>query len=150
MPIVETPQEALDFFLKCDLDVLVLNNRLIRKRSGMDLSRNFSAAKLFKEDLLVALERNAEQAKPIGGVYQFNINGVRIWTLDLSSGRPRITEGTISCPPNTIIETSDQALRNVLLDPHHQAIKHFQSGDIKITGEFEYAMNLFELFKLLL
>ncbi len=31
MPIVETPEEALDFFLHCSLDVLVINNYIITK-----------------------------------------------------------------------------------------------------------------------
>jgi carbamoyltransferase len=31
MPIVETPQEALDFFLSCALDVLVIDDYIIRK-----------------------------------------------------------------------------------------------------------------------
>lgn len=34
MPIVETPQEALDFFLSCDLDVLVLEDFIIRKNKS--------------------------------------------------------------------------------------------------------------------
>ena len=33
MPIVETPLDALDFFLSCDLDVLVMEDFVIRKRS---------------------------------------------------------------------------------------------------------------------
>jgi hypothetical protein len=149
MPIVETPQEGLNFFLECDLDILVLNNRVIRKRSGVGVSRNFSVAKLFNEDLNVLLRRNADQARTVGGIYQFNINAVQTWTLDLSGIDPIIMEGTISSPPNTIIEASDQALRDILLDPNHGAVKRLQSGDIKITGEFEHAVNLLGLFKVI-
>ena len=31
MPIVETPAEAIDFFLNCGLDILVLHNYIISK-----------------------------------------------------------------------------------------------------------------------
>lgn len=36
MPIVETPQEALDFFLSCALDALVMDNYLITKKQPYD------------------------------------------------------------------------------------------------------------------
>ncbi len=36
MPIVETPQEAVEFFLKCELDVLVLHNYIVRKKASQD------------------------------------------------------------------------------------------------------------------
>ena len=32
MPIVETPEEAIDFFLHCSLDVLVINNYILTKK----------------------------------------------------------------------------------------------------------------------
>jgi carbamoyltransferase len=32
MPIVETPAEAIDFFLKCNLDILIINNYIITKK----------------------------------------------------------------------------------------------------------------------
>jgi carbamoyltransferase len=32
MPIVETPAEAIDFFLHCNLDILVINNYIITKK----------------------------------------------------------------------------------------------------------------------
>jgi hypothetical protein len=34
MPIVETPSEAIDFFLECDLDVLVIENFIVHKTSA--------------------------------------------------------------------------------------------------------------------
>lgn len=34
MPIVETPSEALDFYLACDLDILVLGNFIIQKKKA--------------------------------------------------------------------------------------------------------------------
>ena len=34
MPIVETPQEAIDLFLKCSLDYLIIDNYLIGKKEN--------------------------------------------------------------------------------------------------------------------
>jgi carbamoyltransferase len=34
MPIVETPGNALDFFLECALDVLVIENFVVRKQAN--------------------------------------------------------------------------------------------------------------------
>ena len=36
MPIVETPREAVSFFLECELDVLAIEGRVVRKARARD------------------------------------------------------------------------------------------------------------------
>lgn len=55
MPIVETPREALDFFLSCALDVLVIDDYIISKKNGNTMIRylqlpfRFDAARMQDE-----------------------------------------------------------------------------------------------------
>jgi len=147
MPIVETPEQALDFYLDCDLDVLVLNNYVISKAAqkvvmSLDLSR------LFNEDIKRALEHNPTETRRLQGVYQINIVGVRSWTIDLLKGSPEITEGPSSERPTAVIEIAEADFQALRSDPENEALRLYRSGKLKIEGNPAVAMNIAKILRL--
>src|SRR5438045_9450530 len=103
MPIVETPEQAIQFFLSCELDVLVLGNHIVFKLPRE--SRNLiNPTDLFIENLRAALERNSAMARTLGGAYQINIAGARSFMIDLSESKPALVEGVLPAKPLAAIE----------------------------------------------
>lgn len=145
MPIVETPEQALDFFLNCDLDILVLDNYIVRK-IPRDAPQD-NPINLFIEDIQGALERHADDARKIGGVYQINITGTRTLMIDLSKDQPVVVEGASARNPNAVIGITEKDLQTLRADPENEGVKLFNAGKIKVEGSTAYAMNFTQIFK---
>jgi carbamoyltransferase len=147
MPIVETPEQALGFYLACDLDVLVLSDRVMskaRKRTAADLN----LAKFFNQDLRQALERNWQEARLIGGVYQVCINSVQTWTIDLTSNQPMVSEGALKMRPSTVVHLAEADFQKYQANPEAEALNLLQTGRLKINGDQEQLMKVSRIFRM--
>jgi carbamoyltransferase len=145
MPIVETPADAIRFFLSCALDVLVLEDRIFFKtatKAAVDLPLE----KLLLERLKSALERNAEEARKIGGVYELRLSGVRTFTLDLSRPQPTVFEGR-STTPDVALTMSDSDFQRLYNDPA-EAMKLFGEKKITVGGDAQRALSLDRILRL--
>jgi len=147
MPIVETPEQALDFFLNCDLDVLVLDNFIVRKLpQGMPEPANLTEQ--FVADIRGVLERNVDAARKIGGVYKLNVTGARTLIIDLSTDKPTMLEGAPAPNPSAVINITEKDLQTLRTDPDNEGVKLFYAGKIKVEGGAEHAMRFTQIFKL--
>jgi carbamoyltransferase len=146
MPIVETPEEAVRFFLSCELDVLVLDNYIIRKskKISRDKLDQMNVTDQFIESVKGALERNVSGARGLGGVCQINIAGTRTVVIDLSKEKPLVTEGKSLTPPVAVIEIRESDIRTLWQDLENERHQLFQTGRIKIGGDENYAIKLIE------
>jgi carbamoyltransferase len=147
MPIVETPQEALDFFLNCALDVLVLDNYIVRKLPPRS-PEGANPTEHFLADMRGVLERNAEAVRRIGGVFQINVTGVRTLIIDLSKEKPAMFEGAPVSNPSAVINITEKDLQTLRADPENEGAKLFYAGKIKVEGNTGKAMGLTQIFKL--
>jgi carbamoyltransferase len=148
MPIVETPEQAVHFFLNCDLDVLVMHNYILYKTPSNN-HRPASVTDNFIERLNVALERNFAEASRIGGVYQINIAGTRTVTIDLSKDSPVVAERELQERPNAIIEVAESDIETFWRDPTGEGLRLFEAGKVKIDGSQKYALKLVESLRLI-
>lgn len=144
MPIVETPEQAIEFFLNCELDVLVLDNYIVRKTASRENHDQTNAIDKFIEGVREAFEGNIGEARRIGGVCQINIAGTRTVVIDLSKEQPLVTEGKLSTPPIAVIKVNESDISTLWHDPENQRYRLFQAGRIKIDGDQDYAIKLVE------
>jgi carbamoyltransferase len=143
MPIVETPEDAVEFFLSCGIHFLVIDRYLIQKRKP---KVEHTMSTLFSDQVMQSLNVNLEQAVQLGGLYQFNIGTVQTFTIDLSSGGAQVQEGRPSRNPDVVIETGEPEFRKVLAAPGR--IGHYiNSGQIKVVGDENRAYTLATLLK---
>ncbi|HZH77889.1 MAG TPA: carbamoyltransferase C-terminal domain-containing protein [Archangium sp.] len=146
MPIVETPDQAVDLFLGCALDVLVLEDEILFKTEAQTVP-DLNVAKLLTERFASALERNAEKTRKMGGVYEFRFTGVRTFTMDLSRQQPAIYEGKAPRADITV-EMSESDFQLLYNDPRNQAMALLSEGKIKLEGDLRLAMNLESILRL--
>jgi carbamoyltransferase len=139
MPIVETPEQAIQFFLSCDLDVLVLGNYIVFKLPR-ESREPLNVTDCFIETMSKTLERNSAMASAIGGTYQINVAGVRSFLIDLSGDKPAIIETALPAKPLAAIDVSESDLQALWRDPQGEGLKLFQAGKIKIEGSQNHAM----------
>ena len=146
MPIVETPEQAIQFLLNCSLDALVLDKYLIYKRPR-ESRKQANMTSRFIDNVRVALERNRDKAMRLGGTYQINIIGSRSVVIDLSKGKPVITEEGSQANPVAVIEFVESDLEAFWYDPEGESRKLFQAGKIKLDGNPDQVMRLVNCFK---
>ena len=104
MPIVETPAEALSFFLECELDVLVLNDFIVKKRLvALQQARNLDS--LF-ETIGRSLASLQPHTFPVRGKCEIRLFGTRTWTIDLSRDDAKVFAGKVTCP-DVILEMEE-------------------------------------------
>ncbi len=60
--------------------------------------------------------RSARRSGGRGGRFEFRVEGVRTWTVDLSNGRPRVIEGA-SGDADVVLEVTEEDLRLFLQNP---------------------------------
>ncbi len=144
MPIVETPADAIRFFLGCALDALVLEDRIFFK-TAMEAAVDLPLDKLLLERLKPALERNAEEARTLGGVYELRLSGVRTFTLDLSRPQPTVYEG--SGTPDVVLALSESDFQRLYNDPS-EAMALFGEGKISASGDLQRALLLNRIFRM--
>jgi carbamoyltransferase len=131
MPIVETPEDAIEFFLSCGIHLLVIDRYLVRKKDSV-MERMVPMR--FSDQIRQSLIVNSEQAIQFGGLYQFNIGTVQTFTVDLSGERVQIQEGRPSRAPDVVIEAGEPEFRKVLAAPEHIG-RYIHSGQIKVVGD---------------
>jgi carbamoyltransferase len=100
MPIVETPEQAIDFFLSYGLDLLVLGDHLVYKNPVVN-GVSATASILFQRFGEI-LERKRTLALLLNVKYQFNIAAMQPWTIDLSKEGPRVEQGPAQKPDVTV------------------------------------------------
>ena len=144
MPIVETPEQAVQFFLECALDVLVLDNFIVRKAPRKAAAAH-NSSHLFINDIRTSLERNVGRLGRLSGVYQLNIAGTRSWTIDLSNGSPTVTEGVGAPSPHAVIHLTESDIDSLRSDPENQGVKLFREGRVKVEGNPAYALNVAQI-----
>lgn len=144
MPIVETPEQAVQFFLDCALDVLVIDNFIVRKAPHKKPAEH-NTSSLFINEIKTSLERNAERLGRMGGIYQLNITGMRSWTIDLSNGKPSVVEGAGGQSPNAVIHLTESDISSLRTDPENQGVKLFREGKVKVEGNPAYALNVAQI-----
>ncbi|WP_164019493.1 carbamoyltransferase C-terminal domain-containing protein [Pyxidicoccus trucidator] len=144
MPIVETPADAIRFFLSCALDALVLEDRLFFK-TATEAAVDLPLDKLLLERLKPALERNAEETRTIGGVYELRLSGVRTFTLDLSRPQPTVYEGRGT--PDVVLSLSESDFQRLYNDPS-EAMALFGEGKISASGDLQRALQLQRIFRM--
>lgn len=147
MPIVETPEQAIGFYLGCQLDVLVLDGSILQKQPEAQADA-WSTSRIFSEDINNALRRNASEAKRMGGVYQMNIVACNSWTLDLHGEQPAVVEGANSGLADLVVEMDEADLAGLYSDPENEGPRLLRSNRIKMQGNTALASNLIKILKL--
>jgi len=143
MPIVENPEDAIAFFLASGINVLVINQFVVEKSSGVK-SGSISLTAFFQDSIRSSLERRLSEALKVGGIYQFNINSIVSWTIDLSAGRVDVIEGRPNRKADVLIESNDADLR-AMCETSTAAFRLLQEGRVKVVGDQERAYQLAEI-----
>lgn len=86
----------------------------------------------FANHLPKKLAAQPELAADINAVYQFDINGAGIWTIDLTGDAGSVAEGAHADPGCTV--TIDQADFEGLLDGSANAMTLFITGKLAVTN----------------
>ena len=86
-------------------------------------------AEFFNKDLPEKLASNPSIAKDINAVYQFDLEGAGIWTVDLT--RSEIHEGKHENPGCVVTATKEDF--ESLLDNPSSAMMLFTLGKLKVT-----------------
>jgi hypothetical protein len=102
----------------------------------------------FVADIRGVLERNADAARKIGGVYQLNVTGARTLIIDLSTDKPTMLEGAPARNPSAVINLTEKDLQTLRTDPDNEGVKLFYAGKIKVEGSAAHAMSFTQIFKL--
>lgn len=139
MPIVETPTEAIDFFLTCALDVLALDQFLVEKLPVPAVETRTVHA-FFDQHLRGALERAPHSIRAIGGVFRIHIKGVHSWTIDLTQDKPTLTQGTTK-RADTVAEIDEREFWRFLAAPSQEAGERLlEAGTLKLAGDLDYGL----------
>jgi carbamoyltransferase len=141
MPIVETPEQAIDLYLHTALDVLVLGDYVVEK-AACTAEAAQDIGEIFKLNISRGLANNHALVKEIGGVYQILLRGLHSWTIDLSGGVPSVTEALPKTKPSVSVEISEEDFLKFYNDPEGEGMRLIASGKLKIEGKREDLWNL--------
>jgi carbamoyltransferase len=133
MPIVETPDQAIEFFLKCALDVLVIDGFVVRKRVTTGADQLDGASQL--RDRLREF-----RAAPLDacGICQLTVRGVGTWSIDMVVEPPRITPGE-NAAANAWIELSEADLQSIIDSGREALSTMFAAGRLRVRGSMRHA-----------
>jgi hypothetical protein len=148
MPIFETPEHAIEFFLSCELDALVLGNHIVLKRPPGVTCEFVTVTDRFIECLRRTLESNSATANMIRGTFQINVAGVRSFMIDLSGPKPAIVEGTPAIGPLAAIDVAETDLQAFWRDPQAEGLRLYQAGKVRIEGSVSDAIMLLSSLRL--
>lgn len=139
MPIVETPTEAIDFFLTCALDVLAIDQLLVEKLPVPTVETR-TVHSFFDQHLRAALERAPHGIRSIGGVFRIHIRGVHSWTIDLTQGTPTLTQGGTK-RADTVAEIDEREFWRFLAAPSQEAGERLlETGALTLGGNLDYGV----------
>lgn len=146
MPIVETPEQALHFFLTTGLTVLVLENTIYRKRDGEAYPVEYDLTGI--ESLLTSVcAVHATDLKAIGGLLKLTITGSMTWYLDLDQASLSAFQDGASGTTNITIHLADDfhILRRGTAAATVEAI---QAGRINVEGDVTTIATFLQLLSL--
>jgi hypothetical protein len=146
MPIIETPAQALEFFLGCKLDALAIEGYLVERTADVALAA-WSARDLFNTRIPPALDRHADDARSMGGIYRINVAGDDTWTLDLCADRPCVAQGFYPSMADVVLDMDEASLRIFYADPETEGFRLFDEGKLKVAGNLELALNIARVFE---
>ena len=139
MPIVETPAHALDFFLECALDVLVIEGFIVRRAPLPAEPPRDLAGSLRRIEETLRIHRG--DAGGAGGVCELRISGTSVWTIDLGSERPEVAAGG-SPRPDVVLEMTEPDLHTLVDSPAEASARMVPDGRVKIHGNMAHAVIL--------
>jgi len=145
MPIVETPEEAINFFLSCDLDVLVLDGLILQK--SLRLVEQPDIRELFTKRIPVALAAHGSLLDQVRGVYRFKIATKETWTIDLRD-KPKVIEGENGLVADVSLEIEEGILKQLIADPDLEGPKLYAANKIHVDGSLDLAANVMSIFRL--
>lgn len=101
-----------------------------------------TAQEIFQDKIATKVKENADKAKDINAVYEFQLTGdnASTWTLDLTQEGGAISEGSNGNADCTVIIDSKD-LSDIVegsLNPQMA----FMSGKLKVTGDMGLALKL--------
>jgi carbamoyltransferase len=140
MPIVETPEEALSFYLECALDVLVIGNYIVTKAQILPAKPGGAIPELIH----ARLKRKPAESRALGGMYQINVVGVESWTMDLNLPDPAVTPGAARCP-DVVVEARAHDLAAILTGKPADSLELVRSGKLQLKGNAARAQTLMRL-----
>ena len=86
----------------------------------------------FKEWLPEKIKRDPSLIETVNAIFQFDIDGAGVWTLDLTEAPGSVAEGPHETPGCVI--TTDQATWESILDNPKLAIQMFMMGKLKASN----------------
>ena len=142
MPIVETPADAIEFFLDCDLDALIIGGFVVTKKSVVDEKPRDPALGL--RYLTEVVERFGADVEGDGGACDVRITGVATWTVDTQSRRKGVVaDGTRRA--DAILELSAPDFWRLVGNPAEMAPQLVEERRLKISGSIEHAASLMSI-----
>lgn len=143
MPIVETPAQAIAFFLECELDVLVIEEFVVHKRPvSPDKPRDLDVKLQHLEEVL-----RRHRHRSLGGVCELRVLGYRTWTIDMWPDNPVVSTGA-SRRPDVLLELSEADFWRLVESPTQIASQLVNEERLKISGSMDYAAMLIWMLQL--
>jgi len=133
MPIVETPDEAINFFLECALDVLVIDGFVVRKRTATDAGPDDGAAAL-----RARLKEYRASPTDARGVCQLTVQGLGTWSIDMVAEPPKIAPGE-KADAQVRIEVSQADLQTIITSGREALSTMFANGRLRVRGSMKHA-----------
>lgn len=78
------------------------------------------------------LEENPDLAADIGAIYVFDIDGAGAWTVDLTDGNGKVSEGAVD-EPGCVVSANAEDF-GTLLDNPAQGMMLFTLGKLKVSN----------------
>ena len=125
MPIVETPEEAIDFFLGSEIDLLYLDGKLFAKRDEAYISSLMSRLNYTKVKGHPLLSKNR-------GMVRIRLSGGNHWTVDFRGDFVQVAAEARESP-DTTLTMSNAALKRLFARPDDFDLMQ-ADGDIRVEG----------------
>ena len=136
MPIVESPAQAIAFFLESELDVLVIGDFVgYRRPLSSELAPDLEERMHRLEQVL---RRHPVEAGVVGGLCELVIRGTRAWTMNLSPDSLAVSAGK-SGRPDVSLELSEADFWRLADDPFEIAAQLVAEDRLIITGSKSHA-----------
>ena len=139
MPIVETPEEAIEFFIDSELDVLVLGDHVLQKDAEIALAR------LFETHLRPRIEAFVLKQSD-NRIFELKFPNHPCWTVDLRQRPPQVFRGS-SAQSTSRVFLSPGDLRRISYFPD-DAYWLLQEARIKVDGDAMALVRLLQIFGL--
>jgi len=144
MPIVETPDDALAFFLACGLDYLVLGSQFI-SRADVKLE-GLTEISVVMEELRSTLLINSDRLRARGGVFRLNIASTQSWLINCFAEQPYLRRDDTDILADLTVNLTQNALDALFRSPAQIAMTNLRSGDIALSGNVTRAADLLSIF----